>query len=308
MCLMKMNFKNLEIEDKEWVEKTLSGAINSEAIFGTHFIWSRAFGSKICNYKGIFLKKSERNGICYEFPHGASSEEAFKDAVKFIFEDSCEEGYPHLRFTELLNSEVQSLEELFPGRFEIIPKREKYEYLYSVEDLAFLRGKKFHKKKNHVSKFSKIYNWKYTEIDNFDSDEYMKFFELWFKEKCKKRSCDQIPEYNAIKLAVENYKKLGLLGGKIEVDGHIIACTIGEKINNKIFLIDFEKALTDYDGAYSVINNEFAKSLYKRNYKLVNREEDLGIPGLRKSKLSYKPVFLVPKYEAVLKDFENGIA
>ena len=303
---MESKFNNLEITDKGWIEKVLGNKMCSEAAFGTHFIWSTAFNSPVCDYKGVFLKKFDKNGIFYEFPRGADCEESFKEAVKFIFDDAKKSKCLELRFAELLSSEVSELNRLFPDKFEIIPKRDKYEYVYFSEDLALLSGKKYHKKKNHVSKFSKTYDWKYTPTNSSETEKYMKFFEKWFKTRCPKKSYEEIPEYKAVKLAVENYSELNLQGGKIEINGEIVACTLGEKINEKIFLVHFEKALPEYDGAYSVINNEFAKTLYK-NYQFINREEDMGIPGLRKSKLSYKPVFLIPKYEAVLKDFENDI-
>lgn len=299
---MEQKFKKLEIDDKIWIEKTLKDKVYSENAFGTHFIWGEAFNSKICNYNGIFIKKSKKSDVFYEFPRGADSEESLKNAIRFIFNDFKKNNYRQLRFSELLNSEVLELEKLFPNKFEIIPRRDKYEYVYFSEDLAHLKGKKYHKKKNHISKFSKIYDWKYSP--GINTEDYMKFFEKWFKLRCPKKNYKEIPEYKALKKALTYHDELGLLGGKIEIEGEIAACTIGEKINEKIFLIHFEKALPSFDDAYSVINNEFAKSLCPK-YTFINREEDMGIPGLRKAKLSYKPAFLIPKYDAVLRNSKN---
>lgn len=303
---MKPSFKSPEAEDKTWIEKTLKNTVSSEAAFGTHFIWSEAFGVKVCNYEGIFIKKSEKSSLSYEFPRGAESEDAFKSAVKFIFDDCKKANAKELKFTELVNSEAFELDRIFPKKFEFISRRDKFEYVYYSQDLASLKGKKYHSKKNHISKFSKNHDWRYVEINPKNKDKYLNFFKKWFTLKCRKKNYCDIPEYRAIQKAIENYEFLNLSGGTIEINGKIVACTLGEEINDKIFLIHFEKALPEYNEAYSVINNEFAKFLSKK-YEFINREEDMGIPGLRKSKLSYKPAFLVPKYEAVLKDFENGI-
>ena len=127
---MDSKFSDLEIEDKSWIEKTLGNKMCSESAFGTHFIWSTAFNSKVCDYKGMFLKKFDKNGVFYEFPRGADCEESFKEAVKFIFDDAKNSGYRELRFTELLSSEMLEFSRLFPDKFEIIPRRDKYEYVY----------------------------------------------------------------------------------------------------------------------------------------------------------------------------------
>ena len=129
----------------------------------------------------------------------------------------------------------------------------------------------------------------------------MDFFEKWFKIYSKDEEKFNKQEYLAIKKALENFQALKLSGGAIEVGGEIIACTIGEKINKNVLLVHFEKALPEFEGAYSVINNEFCKG-EAENFRLINREEDMGIPGLRKSKLSYKPMFLLNKYTAVWED------
>ena len=108
-------------------------------------------------------------------------------------------------------------------------------------------------------------------------------------------------EYDAIVKSLDNYKALDFHGGVITVNGEIVACAIGEKINKKVFAVHFEKALAEYDGAYALINREFSSDI-SSNFRYINREEDLGIEGLRKAKLSYKPAFLISKFDAKLKE------
>ena len=100
---MEPSFKNPEAKDKTWIEKTLKNTVSSEAAFGTHFIWSEAFGVKVCNYEGIFIKKLEKNSLSYEFPRGAESKDAFKSAVKFIFDDCKKSKAKELKFLSLIH-------------------------------------------------------------------------------------------------------------------------------------------------------------------------------------------------------------
>ncbi len=301
---MSLEFRDPEIDDKSWIQKILNQEkkINTESAFGTCYLWADHYFVKICRYKNMLLKKLGTNCACYEFPRGAKCAEDLQKSLKAIISDAKENGYAQLTFTHLLDPEVQKIEEAFPGKFKFIPKRDKFEYIYKIRDLALLPGKKYHNKRNHISKFSKMFDWKYKPLIPTHKDRYLNFFEKWFGSRIAKKSSKNEGEHTAIKKALENYEALGLLGAVIEIDGEIIACTIGEGINKDVFSVYFEKALPEFKGAYSVINNEFCKTLLGK-YKFINREEDMGIPGLRKSKLSYKPAILLPKYDAVLNTF-----
>ena len=105
---------------------------------------------------------------------------------------------------------------------------------------------------------------------------------------------------NCAALALEHFEELRMRGGMLLVDGKVVAFTMGSEISPRVFDVHFEKAMAEYDGAYTVIHQEFA-ARNLASYEYINREEDMGIPGLRKAKLSYQPVFLVEKYAAVLR-------
>ena len=107
----------------------------------------------------------------------------------------------------------------------------------------------------------------------------------------------------ALRKAFANFEELKLSGGLIRIEGKPVAYTIGEEINPQVFLLHFEKALAGYDGLYAAINNEFARRNLS-GYQYINREEDLGLEGLRKAKLSYHPAIILEKYRAVLKGTE----
>ena len=167
--------------------------------------------------------------------------------------------------------------------------------------LDALVGKKFQSKRNHVNKFKRTYNYEYTPITPDRIQECLDLEAEW----CKANNCDQHEgtgnERRALVYALHNFEELGLTGGILHVDGKIAAFTFGMPINQDTFGVHVEKADTSIDGAYAMINYEFANHIPEQ-YVYLNREEDLGIEGLRKAKLSYQPAIILEKYVACLKD------
>lgn len=175
--------------------------------------------------------------------------------------------------------------------------RDMDNYIYLSENLINLSGKKYHSKKNHVNSFKKKYNYEYIKYSDDHREEVKAFLAKWYFSK----SDDTLmKEANSIVSALENYRELGLKGGIIKVDEKIIAFSMGEQMTDEMAVIHFEKADTDYNGSYAIINNEFVKNEWS-HLKYINREEDMGIEGLRKSKLSYKPEIIFEVYGAFLK-------
>lgn len=297
---MQASFHKPTLDDKNSFNKIIKNKnnINSESVFGTCYLWSDAYDINICIHNNIIFKILNNGTICYEFPKGVDSSEKLIYAMEFLKNDFTERKLNQFIFTELLNSEVKLLEEFLPNEFSFKSNRNDFEYIYDISDLADLKGKKYHGKRNHISKFNKLYNWKYEPIHNENKFSCLDFSEKWFISNANKQDMNSLKEYFAIKKAIENYELLDLIGGLIKVNDEIVAFTIGEKINDTTLLVHFEKALSEFEGAYTVINNEFCKHQVN-NFKLINREEDMGIPGLRKSKLSYKPKFLIEKYNAI---------
>ena len=106
-------------------------------------------------------------------------------------------------------------------------------------------------------------------------------------------------EVCAVRKAFHHYDVLGLVGGILRVDGEIVGYTLGEPLNSDTFVVHIEKAFSEVRGAYPTINNQFV-SHCASNFTYINREEDMGLEGLRKAKLSYQPEILLTKYTAVL--------
>lgn len=186
---------------------------------------------------------------------------------------------------------------IFSDIFSQTESRDDYEYLYLTENLKNLSGKKYHSKRNHISAFSKNYNWSYETMSADNLDEIFEMMDNWTKTMCQTvEDCQSIQVENAaMKELLPKMDMLKLKGGCIRVDGKIIAFSFGSPINNSVFDIHVEKALPEFRTAYALINRELI-SHELTEYKYVNREDDMGLEGLRKAKLSYHPDILLKKY------------
>ncbi|NLD19620.1 MAG: DUF2156 domain-containing protein [Clostridiales bacterium] len=180
--------------------------------------------------------------------------------------------------------------------------RPNYDYIYLTQDLIDLKGRAYHGKKNHLNFFKKTYGYEYVEMTSDMADEAMEFIDEFNKRK-------DVPEHEMEMLKMEeqamedvfvNLEKVGYSAGAILIDGKIEAIAIGGQLGKNTITEHVEKANINFRGLYQAINNEFCQNVAARA-KYVNREEDMGIPNLRKAKLSYKPVKLLEKYIGVFK-------
>lgn len=194
---------------------------------------------------------------------------------------------------------VERLEEELPGRFDFIPMRDRYDYVYRVEDLMHLKGRKYHRKKNHLNQFRKNHTYSYERLNSNNRDELLKVWCGWFNIRVEEADISLYHEHVGIIESLKVWEKLDFTGGILRVDGEIVAFTLGEMLNKKTVVIHIEKADTGYHGAYQGINQQFLENEWSE-VEFVNREEDLGIEGIRKAKLSYHPAYLIEKYQAVL--------
>lgn len=227
----------------------------------------------------------------------------FKDALLQLEEDSWQHGHPLLMLGVTPVSK-DLLEEAFPGEFTYIPERDYFDYIYLREDLATLKGKKFQAKRNHVNKFKKQYVYEYVPLTSELIPECLELEAKWYKANRTDADQEELrEERQSMIFALQHFKELDLMGGAIRIDNQLVAFTFGSPINQDTFGVHVEKADTHYDGAYSIINQEFASRIPEQ-YLYINREEDLGIPGLRQAKLSYNPAILLPK-AAVIKKIKS---
>ena len=194
------------------------------------------------------------------------------------------------------------IEEIFPGRYHIEEQREFSEYVYLRDNLAELPGKKYSKKRNHVNKFIRKYgdNHEYCSISHSDRDELEKVIDTW----CMQRDCGpgdtSKHEKAAIMELISNEPGIPYRGGAIKINGNIEAFALGGKIADDMAVVYFEKADTRFDGIYAMLNKLYVVNEWP-DVKFINRQEDMGKPGLRKSKKSYYPEFMVRNYSMKMK-------
>ncbi|MGI6751842.1 MAG: DUF2156 domain-containing protein [Anaerovoracaceae bacterium] len=195
---------------------------------------------------------------------------------------------------------LECLDMAFKDEMRYIPDRPNYDYVYLRKDLVELAGRAYHAKRNHLNYFLNNYDYVYERLTPEMTDEAMDFIKRFNQVKV-------VPEEEMELLRMEqaamedvfiNLDTIGYLGGVIRIDGRIQALSIGGFLGKNAVTVHVEKANVEYRGLYQAINNEFCKGI-PTNIKFVNREEDMGIAGLRKAKLSYKPVKLIEKYIAV---------
>ena len=266
------------------------GEFSCEMNFISIYIWKAIYENKFyLDDKTLFFKSlSDDEGYVFSLPYGD-----LEYGMNLIFEYCKEKGIkPHIwtsqgkRLTEFLKKY---------DCYELVPERDNFDYIYKREDLANLSGKKYHPKRNHISAFSKKYNWTYELLDDTNKDEFLEFSEKWYYDRADVFDEGLAAEQKALGEILSSNVGIDYKGALIRIDGKVVAVTMGSPINSKVFDIHFEKADADYLTAYALINKEFA-ARELAGYEYINREDDLGIEGLRKAKLSYKPEILLEKY------------
>ncbi len=192
--------------------------------------------------------------------------------------------------------------EALPGELFFEADRANFDYVYDTKDLIELSGRAYHSKKNHLNYFLSHYQYEYGRMTPDMAEEAMAFIRAFNERKNlddpHERKLLEFEE-DAMRDVFVNLDKVGYLSGAIRIDGKIEAISIGGRLGSKTVTVHVEKANTEYRGLYQAINNEFCKAM-AGNVKRINREEDMGIPGLRKAKLSYNPVKLIEKYTVTL--------
>ncbi|GHU50055.1 hypothetical protein FACS1894127_4670 [Clostridia bacterium] len=191
-----------------------------------------------------------------------------------------------------------------PGKLRYEADRPNFDYVYNTQDLIELKGRDFHSKKNHLNYFINNYKYEYVEMSSAMADEAMAFIRKFNDRKNLTDTHERellAMEERAMHDVFHNLEAVGYLSGAILIDGNIEALSIGGRLGKKTVTVHVEKANTEFRGLYQAINNEFCRHVAK-GVKRINREEDMGIPGLRKAKLSYKPCMLVEKYSVSFLD------
>ena len=266
------------------------------------YLWGRQQAAIVENQLVVF-SQFDRKSV-YTFPSGCCDATA---ALEAIIHDAKERGIP-CRLVGLSQDDCAALERLYPGKLKYHYDRDAFDYVYDINDLADLPGRKFQKKRNHLNRFRQQNpDHRLEPITEENLPEVEALVEKWYalREEADPHS-DFLLERAALKKALRQLEALELEGLLLRTSEGVVAMTLGSQLSDDTFDIHFEKALDIADGAYPAINNGFARYLREKypNIHFLNREDDLGIEGLRKAKLSYNPHHLVEKSWAHL--LEDG--
>ncbi len=186
---------------------------------------------------------------------------------------------------------------------EFFPKalRDEFDYVYRTADLINLQGPRFHTQRKELAKATSQYVVSYEEMTDEHRNACLELQERW----CDVKHCSLDPlsaaEDLALRDALENLTEIGFFGGVAVIDGKIQALTIGERLDQKTAVVHFEKANPEIRGLYQFINQQFCENALK-GFEFVNREQDVGEPGLRRAKEGYHPHHFVEKHVLLLSE------
>jgi len=294
-----IDFKEIDINDKTVFDHYLSlrRYQNSEFTFTNMFIWRHAFNLRFSIVDDC-LCVTGRYGQNYHFffPPLGGEDSNIDSAIYRMIEHFRNQDYP-ITMKGITDTTRSVLEQVVPGLFRYERDPNNDDYVYRSCDLIHLEGKKYHQKRNHINKFIKSYKYNYESIDDSNIDECIQAEMEWMERREPTNGLEY--EKIAVVEALRNFHDLKIKGGAIRIDGKIQAFSLGELLNPEMAVIHIEKANTLYHGCYAMINQQFAQHCWN-NIPYINREEDMGIPGLRKAKRSYHPVKMVEKYTAYL--------
>ncbi|MBS1382807.1 phosphatidylglycerol lysyltransferase domain-containing protein [Flavonifractor sp. DFI.6.63] len=302
-----IDFHPPRLEEKPWVDELLRRADyrGCDYNFTNLFVWSRAYHQEIARVDDFLVTHvCGRMGCSFMFPAGGGD---LASVIRKLEEEAAGRGEP-LRLVCLTPRQMAELEEFFPGQFTFTADRDGYDYLYEIDRLADLGGKRLHAKRNHINRFMENNpSWTYEEITPESLGECLAMDKEWYRRSLAREGeaeeRDLGDEGVALRQAMEHYQALGLEGGLIRVYGEVVAFTMGDLLNSDTYDVHFEKAYGELQGAYAMINREFARWVRGRhpNVRYLNREDDMGVEGLRKAKESYYPDQMVEKHTAMWK-------
>jgi hypothetical protein len=290
------------MSDRETVNAILSESDyrGCEYSFANNLAWRRKAHSRICIWNGFYICAATEPEISYVFPAGKPKT---ADGYKSVLEEMRRYAEHHnqtLKISGVTAEQLPVFEELFPGAYNIEVFTGDFDYIYKSEDFIGLPGKRYHGKRNHIAQFERAYNWEFSPITENDFDDCIEFAAVSYNDSGDYLDIGKTYEQYAINCFFTHFTSLCLTGGILRIDGKIAAFSIGERLSSDTFDVHIEKADTEYKGSYTAIANKFAAYAAK-DFKFINREEDLGIPGLRKSKQSYLPAFQLEKHTIVFK-------
>ena len=297
-----IGFHRLTLDQKDTYQQILlsSEPRGCEYSFANLYLWGQ---QRVAFLHGCVAFFSHFDGrSVYPYPIGNGDR---RRCLEEILSDAQERGIP-CRIVSMTDQDVRELEEWFPDTFHFRSDRNSFDYVYAIDDLADLKGKKFQKKRNHYNRFCAAHpDHEILPLDCCNLDKARRLVAGWFYSHLRSDpERNYLLENLAMARAFQHYDAIGFAGCILMVEGQPAAVTMATRLSDDTFDIHFEKAREDIDGAYAAVNCEFARylrSMYPE-VRFLNREDDMGIEGLRKAKLSYQPHHLLEKHWAYVKE------
>lgn len=296
-----IEFHPIRIEDRPRIERytMAAGVVNCDLAFANMFCWQGLYHSAWAEVGGFLVVRFHIDGgrrIGYMQPVGAGD---FTSVVEVLADDAHAHGQ-RLRLAGLTEEGCRQLQQAYPGRFACGADRATEDYVYAADDLRRLPGRRYQPKRNHLNRFAAAHpDWHYEPLTAARFDECMALEREW-RRTHEGHTAELCAEQRAMQRAFAHFDELGMIGGCLYADGRLVAFTYGSAVSAETFDTHVEKADPAYvrDGAFTMINKCFAEHLPER-FTQINREEDLGLEGLRQAKLSYHPAFLQRKFTAI---------
>ena len=287
------DFKPITLEDKDTIDTylRLHPPLCSEFTFTNLYAWAPSHGFQISRFGDGFLilrNAGKEQSFLQPLVHRQAREavlaclDFLKTRVKRPVIERVGEDFMEHALSDRTGLDIQE-------------DRDNFDYVYDIQELIALKGNKFHDKRNHINNFIKNFLYNYIPITSVLIMQCMEFAHEW----CNERECEKdeglTKEECATYRMLRHFDELGIKGGAIEMEGRICALTMGERLNPDTLVIHIEKAKAGIQGLYQAINQEFLRH-EAGGLKFVNREQDLGVLGLRRAKKSYNPVRMIRKY------------
>ena len=301
-----IEFKRLKLSQKDAYDQILLACPgrSCEYSFANMYLWGRQETVFFPDCVGFFSHFHGKS--IYPYPMGNGDRKAVLEAV---IRDARERGIP-CRISSMTKAEAEELEAWFPGSFLIRTDRDGFDYVYAIDDLADLKGRKFQKKRNHLNRFRAEHPEAVcVPLDGEHLGPARDMVDSWFRQRiAEDPHGEYLLEQVAISRAFQHFKALEMEGLMLLDGGEVLAVTLGSRLSKDTIDVHFEKAREDVEGAYAVINCEFARYLRDKHpeVKFLNREDDMGLEGLRRAKLSYQPHHFEEKYWACLMEDLHG--
>ncbi len=295
-----INFQKLDLSQREAYNKILFSCPprGCEYSFANVCLWGLQQVAFLHGCVAFFSHFYGRS--VYPYPIGNGDRRA---VIEEILQDAKERGLP-CRITGMTDADREELEGWFPGKFLLKASRDGSDYIYAIDDLADLKGRKYQKKRNHTNRFRADHpGYTVEPLTPCNMTLAQNMINDWYRLRMQEDpEGDYLLENIALAKACRHYTALGMDGILLMEGDQVLAVTMGSPMANDTFDIHFEKAREDVDGAYTVVNQEFARYLRLKYPEIafLDREDDMGLEGLRKAKLSYHPHHLIDKHRAYI--------